>query len=397
MIGRSVALAATVALLGSCTGDDPLMRSQPDTAGGGTQQQQDARQDTAQQASSQSQQDTSEKQTAQTGDADVPEGQMPGLGTTRFKPEPLPDFEPTDTFVGEKVQQFRKDLGKLKNNVGQQNAQLQDLRAKARQAARRYHGLVADIQAQLQTGTTPGNPRLVKKWNQAQAELERVDQVVKRMNELSNQVSSTSALAGFLLQSISSSYGLSGAVEADHAHLRALEDSANQTMVLVDRLLNELSKDVSRQNSYLSRERRNLSMLSLAIKNGEFYGQSLANRADVQPAAPDGRATGDVDISGREPLVVIRFDSEEVEYQQPLYNAVQRALDNNAKATFQVVAVAPQSDQRAKTALNRSQSRQHAEDVLRSLNEMGLPPNRVSLAATTSQQAEVNQVHIYLE
>jgi len=387
MIGRTVALAATVALLGSCSGaDDPLMRSDAESTGGGNQQQ-DAQQESEQQ--------TSDTQAADGGD--VPESRMPGLGTTRFEPEPLPDFEPTDTFVGEKVQQFRQDLGKLKNSVAEQNARLQELRAEAREAARRYHTLIADIQARLQTGTTPGNPRLVEKWNQAQADLERVDQVVKRMNELSNEVSSTSALAGFLLQSISSSYGLSGAVEADHAHLRALEDSSNQTMVLVDRLLNELSKDVSRQNSYLSRERRNLSMLSLAIKNGEFYGQSLANEAEVQPGTPQQPATDDVDISGREPLVVVRFDNEDVEYQQPLYNAVQRALDNDPRATFQVVAVAPQADQRSRTALNRSRSRNHAEDVLRSLNEMGLPPNRVSLAATTSRDVQVNQVHIYLE
>jgi len=368
------------------------MRSEPDSAGGGSQQQ-DARQDTGQQASG-----TQTASGTQAGsDGDVPDSRMPGLGTTRFEPEPLPDFEPTDTFVGEKVQQYRQDLDKLKSSVAEQNRRLQDLRAQAREAARRYHTLVADIQAQLQTGTTPGNPRLVEKWNQAQTELERVDQVVKRMNALSKDVSNSSAQAGFLLQSISSSYTLSGAVEADHAHLRALEDSTDQTMVLVDRLLNEVSKDVSRQNNYIARERRNLSMLSLAIKNGEFYGQSLANEAESRPSAPRQPASGEVDLANRKPLVVVRFDSEDVEYQQPLYNAVQRALDDDPRATFQVVAVAPQAEQRSKTALNRQQSRKHAEDVLRSLNEMGLPPNRVSLAATTSADAQVNQVHIYLQ
>ena len=43
-----------------------------------------------------------------------------------------------------------------------------------------------------------------------------------------------------------------------------MEDDINKTQVVVDRLLNELSEDVSRQTAYVGNERRNLSSLALA-------------------------------------------------------------------------------------------------------------------------------------
>ena len=320
---------------------------------------------------------------------------VPSLGTTVFEPQEIPQFQPTNTFVGDKVTNLRQDLAKLQSSISGHNQRLQTLRSQARTAARDYHNLVAAMNARLQIGTTPGNPVLVQQWNQAQQKLEQIDQVVTRMNELANDVSSTSRLAAFLLESVQAAYGLSGAVERDHEHLAILEDATNRTVVLIDRLLNELSEDVSRQTSYLSRERQNLSTLSLAIKNGEFYGSSLGNQAYGQPQ--QSSQAGGADLVGRQqPLVVIRFDDTNVEYEQPLYQAVSRALDRRPNAAFDVVAVAPQSGDQAQTSLNRAKARRYAERVLRSLNEMGLPPNRVSLAATTSPNAQSNEVHVYV-
>ena len=322
---------------------------------------------------------------------------VPALGTSVFEPEDLPSFQTSDTFVGKKVGELRKDLVKLQQSIADHNTTLQKLRQQTIQAARNYHQRVARINTRLQVGTTPGNPELVRMWNNAQADLEKVDRVVSRMNELANRASSTSALAAFLLDSVEASYSLSGAIEKDHEQLKILEDATNRTVVLIDRLLNELSEDVARQNDYLQRERSNLSTLSLAVKNGEFYGRSLANQAYGSPQPPEP-AQGDPasKVGSQQPLVVIRFNQKDVNYEQPLYNAVSRALDRRPKAAFDVVAVAPQSDQQAQSSLNRAKVRRYAERVLRSLNEMGLPPNRVRLSATTSPNVDSNQVQIYV-
>ena len=91
-----------------------------------------------------------------------------------------------------------------------------------------------------------------------------------------------------ILESTRAAYSLSGAVEEDHKALAATEDDVNRTVVSIDRLLNELSEDISRQSSYVSRERSNMTALSIAIKNGELYGQGLSNRAFAAVAPSDG-------------------------------------------------------------------------------------------------------------
>ena len=93
---------------------------------------------------------------------------------------------------------------------------------------------------------------------------------------------------------------------------------------------------------------------------------------------------------------MIRFDRANVQYEQPLYNAVSRALQRRPNAMFDLVAVAPASGGQARVALNSNKARRQAEGVLRSLIEMGLPPARVAVAAKTSAATRVNEVHLYI-
>ena len=47
-------------------------------------------------------------------------------------------------------------------------------------------------------------------------------------------------------------------------------------------------------------------------------------------------------------------------------------------------------------ALHSDASKRNAESVLRSLTNMGLPPDRVTLSATTSTSVQSNEVQIYV-
>jgi hypothetical protein len=223
---------------------------------------------------------------------------------------------------------------------------------------------------------------------------------VAKLNSLSNQSAADSSLAAYILESVKAAYGLQGAVDEDHRQLRALESDVNRTVVLIDRLLNAISDDISRQSNYVSNERSNLVTLSLAIKNGELYGQSLANRAFVT-AAPAPRPTprpsaSTGSIGDRRPLVVIRFDRPNVPYEEALYTAVRRALERRPDAAFDLVAVAPNAGNAAQVALHSDASKRNAENVLRSLTSMGLPPERVSLSATTSASVQSDEVQLYV-
>jgi hypothetical protein len=323
----------------------------------------------------------------------------PQMGTSTFEAPRVTPGSPTGTVVGAKIVQMRSELGRLQGAITQHNGQLQGLRGQTIQHAQGYHGTVAAINSRLQVGTTPGNPVLITQWNRAQTQLDAISRDIALLNSLANRVASDSATAGYLLETTRATYGLSGAVDSDHRQLAVLEDEVNRTVVLVDRLLNALSEDINRQSAYVGQERKNLTTLSVAVKNGELMGASLANRAFGTATPSRGRPLrgGSVaSLGNRRPLVVIRFDRTNVEYEQALYSAVSRALERSPQAGFDLVAVAPGRGTAANVARGANKARRSAERVLRSLSSMGLPASRVSLSAGTSGQAQSPEVHLYV-
>ncbi|HUK09708.1 MAG TPA: hypothetical protein VLX09_17680 [Stellaceae bacterium] len=318
----------------------------------------------------------------------------PAVGTGNYTPAPVTPGAATGTYVGQKVANLRGDLTRLQTNINQHNQELQTARTQMASDAAAYYNLVATISSRLQVGTTPGNPQLLAQWNQAQAALDRVGADITRLNSISNEAASDSALAAYILESVRAAYSLQGAVDEDHRQLNILENDVNRTVVLIDRLLNDLSGDISRQTAYVTNERRNLTVLSLAIKNGELYGQSLANRA-FSTAAPQQTASSRP-VAGGQPLMVIRFDRANVSYDQALYSAVSRALERRPGAVFSVVAVAPASGTAGQVALNSTSAKRNAESVVRTLTDMGLPADRISISATTSATAQSNEVQVYV-
>jgi hypothetical protein len=106
-------------------------------------------------------------------------------------------------------------------------------------------------------------------------------------------------------------------------------------------------------------------------------------------------APGSGIATGR-PLVVIRFDRENPDYEQALFAAVSATLDRRPNAAFDLVAVAPAAGTPAQVSLNTSKARRSADKVMRSLTSMGLSPDRVSLSTMTSATAQTNEVHLYV-
>src|SRR5271163_1056358 len=164
----------------------------------------------------------------------------------------------TGTFVGQQVQALRGDLQRLQTQVAEHQAQLQQVRDDALQNGQRYYTSIAAINARLQIGTTPGNPNLVQQWNDAQASLDRISDDVGRLNNLASLVGGDSTLAAYILNTAGAAFSISGAVDEDHHALIQLQDDTNRATVQVDRLLNDISDDISRQTAYVNNERRNL-------------------------------------------------------------------------------------------------------------------------------------------
>ena len=330
------------------------------------------------------------------GQVQVIGGGQPPIGATQFLPPGVTPGSETGTFVGQKVTELRDELIRLQNSIAAQNDELQRLRTDLVVNSQQYHGTIAAVNARLQVGTTPGNPILVQQFTSAQADLDRIGSEINKMNNLTAAVANNSTLSAYMAEAARAAFSVSGAVDEDHRQLAILEDEVNRTAVLIDRLLKELGADVRRQTNYVTTERANLNLTSAGIKSGELFGGSLVNKAVLANAGGSGGVMGPIATTGRSPLVVIRFDRADVPYQQALYTAVSKTLERRPDALFDLVAVAPAKGGQARVALNSQKARQHAENVVRSLIEMGLPPNRVAVSAQTMAQADNNEVHLYV-
>lgn len=317
----------------------------------------------------------------------------PMLGSSGYEPVMVSPGSATGTFVGGKVSALRGDLQSLQATLGRQNQALQQIRNETVQDSQRYHGTVAAINARLQVGTTPGNPILNQQWNAAQGELDRITDDVLKMNRLTNEVTSSSTMAAFLLESVRAARSLSGAVDEDHRQLRILEDETNRTVVMVERLLGELTNDSIRQQQYVASEKQNLNTLALGIKNGALFAGGLGNRIN---ASYDGAPAARTLASGEMPLVTIRFDRPNVNYEPALYTAIKSALDRRPNATFDVVAVSPVGSTPGQQALAASNAKRNADSVLRSLTNMNLPANRVRVNSTTSTSTSSGEVQVFV-
>jgi hypothetical protein len=290
------------------------------------------------------------------------------------------------TAVGQKAAQLRADFEKLKANTQIRSQQLETIRNQTVSNVNAYHSRVGAIRSRLQMGSTPGNPELLAEWSQAQTQLTQIDADIATLNQLSAQVSSDAGTSSYLIENIRAAYSLSGALEEDHRQLRLLEDEVNQNAIVVDRALLSLNDEINRQAQYVTTERTSLVQLAADINTGQSYS-TPGRRANTAPR-PVATVTP-ASFADRRPLVVIRFDKPDVAYEPALYQALSRALERRPDATFDLVAVSPNE-------AGQAAARREADGVFRSMTNMGLPAERVAMAAMANASATTPEVHIYV-
>jgi hypothetical protein len=296
----------------------------------------------------------------------------------------------TGTAVSKSIQSLRSQVAGLQLKLVANAQRLNDLRNQGAGAASGFQEAKARITTKLQVGTTRGNPELVSQWNTAQGQLDALSGNINALNALGTDVTNDSSTAHYALDQIGVTFNVSGAVDEDHRQLRILEDETNQTIVLVDRLLREVSEDVQRQTAYVASERANLTTLASAIKNGELFSGMLGS-----PVAGNLVPGAQIAASST-PLVVIRFDHPDVDYQQILYAALNQALQTRPSAGFEVVAVSPTRGNAASVQIAQSDARRHAQAVMRSMTDMGVPASRMGVASTTDPGATTSEVRVFV-
>jgi hypothetical protein len=323
------------------------------------------------------------------------EAQQPAtIGTVAtITPVTVEPGNDTGTAVSKTVASLRAQLSALQGTLMANAQRYSDLRSSGAGAAASYHESRARITTRLQMGTTRGNPELVSEWNRAQSSLDQLAGNINGLNALGTSIASDGSTAHYMLDQINATFNVSGAVDEDHRQLSVLQDETNQSIVLIDKLLTEVSADVQRQTAYVANERANLTTLASAIKNGELYGADLGS---PMIASTGGMPRTSAFTYSGTPLVVIRFDHPDVDYQQILYAALTQALQTRPGAAFSIVGVSPTRGTATAVQLAQTAAQRHAQEVMRSMTEMGVPASRLAVASATDPGATSSEVRVFV-
>lgn len=315
-----------------------------------------------------------------------------GLGTLApITPVTIEPGTNTGSAVSKTIAGLRGQLQTLQSSLSANAQGYADLHNSGANAAAAYYDARGRITTRLQVGTTRGNPELVSEWNRAQASLDQLSGNINKLNALGSKVAADANTAHFALDQIAATFNVAGAYDEDHRQLSVLQDETNQTIILLDRLLSEVSADIQRQTAYVANERANLTTLASAIKNGELYGADLS-----APMFSSARGGARSFAGASAPLVTIRFDKANVDYQQILYAALTQALQTRPGAAFSIVAVSPTRGTVTAVQLAQTAAQRHAQDVLRSMTEMGVPAARLSVQSQTDPGVSANEVRVFV-
>lgn len=314
---------------------------------------------------------------------------VPALGSTNFEPVEISAGGNTGTFVGQKVITFRSELAQLQNAIRANNAQLQQIRGSVINNALQYHKVIGMIEAKLQVGTTPGNPQMFSMLQSAQNNVQVMNANTNALNQLAAKVSSDAGNTTFLLDSIRSAYGISGAVDEDHRQLRVLENEASQTSVLMNSLLGEINSDIARQQQYVETARSYIYSLSSAIKTGSYGVNNVPLSGSMDTPVSFGASK--TAASGK-PLFVAKFNKSDVRYKDGLKKAVGSALARKPGVVFDVVAVSPAKG----SQLSAAGAKNHATRIFQDMIEMGVGADKINLSARTNNNISASEVQIFV-
>lgn len=337
---------------------------------------------------------------------------LPHLGNSVFDKINIAQGKETGTFVGQKVISFRSELSSLQESIAKHNADLQNIRNDINENSYKYTESVKLVEEKLRVGTTPGNPNVVSALQTAQNNAQALSGYNVLLNQLSTRISSDVVKNTYVINSIKSAFFVSGAVDDDHAQLKALQENAEQTNIVLNNMLNEVTNDYNNIQQYSNSANQTIRDLYEPTNRGSFTtafvpmtsatpttavssSKLLVEGAPSQinrPMTMEPSAAGENGFSSR-PLFVVKFNKANVDYKDGLNKAVAGALKAKPDMLFDVVAIAPASASIAE----KSKSREYATKVFEDLVKAGVNPANVSLSAKSSGDAQSSEVHIHIK
>jgi len=303
----------------------------------------------------------------------------------------------TGTAVSHSIATLRSQLQSLEAKIGADAQRLAEVKNGSAQATATYQQMRANIETRLAVGTTPGNPELISQWNTAQGALDTMTGNINALSKLANDIGGDTTAVHSDYDAVQAASNVSGAVDEDQRQLNVLSDETSQTIIVVDRLMKDVKQAIQRQTAFVANERGNLTKPAGAIRAGDYPAAmtgapvpAMASTATAAPAATPPAPAAPLPAGA--PIVTIKFDRTHVDYEKILYSALSQALAEQPKASFSVIGVAPQATRVAENSAERN-----AKAVMRTMGQMGVPPARMDVSASTDPAITASEVRVYLK
>jgi len=218
--------------------------------------------------------------------------EIPGLAIARFALPSIPTngevVNITGTRVGEKVAEIRHILQGLENETASMVLTTRETYEQAIAEVNFYYLVVGEIEATLQLGTTPANPRLIELRNDALHQLDQIAGTIATMGSLTAGFDKDSQQVKDLFSHIEATLLLPGAVDEDHAHLILMSDELTRVDGAIARIINIMNTNAQRQSEWLSAERVRFASLSSSIDRGKAFPQGSTPKLNYPtPILPD--------------------------------------------------------------------------------------------------------------
>lgn len=283
---------------------------------------------------------------------------------------PMVEVSDTGTFTAGITANIRADLSNLQNILQAHSDEGANAAAELRAFGESFYGIVAAIEARLQSGTTTANPILVEQWNEARYQLDQAGVSLSRFSQIRNNTVNDSGFGRFLLDNTAQALSLPGSVVLDKQQLQALELEIGSTIIIGEALGGKFSQEVERQSAFLRSGERTLTVLSRSIKDGTSYGRSLS--------APLGAGGGAAPVAakiGGKVLLAIKVNgaTSEADSMRAIYDVI--AATDKTAARFEVLGVMNKDTRPDRAMVIRSQAKNAAVAIA----DFGISPSRISV------------------
>lgn len=97
------------------------------------------------------------------------------------------------------------------------------------------------------------------------------------------------------------------------------------------------------------------------------------------------------------PLMVVRFNQDRIYYQQPLYNAIARALEAKPGVTFNIITLIPQTGNAKQDKKSTVDAQTSTNALVGDMVKMGVPQNRIRVSYQNGNNIESSELHLFVE